>query len=71
MGMWESRALGEISKSLWELCCGFQRDVISIAWTRLPVIRGDAVLFPVRRSSFLGHPARSFWTAGVSNRLAE
>jgi hypothetical protein len=29
--MWESRVLGEISKSLWKPSCGFQRDVISIA----------------------------------------
>ena len=29
--MWESRVLGEISKSLWKPFCGFHRDVISIA----------------------------------------
>src|SRR5712691_6383241 len=29
--MWESRVLGEISKSLWEPLFGFHRDVISIA----------------------------------------
>ena len=27
--MWESRVLGEISKSLWKPFCGFYRDVIS------------------------------------------
>ena len=31
MEMWESRVLGEISKSLWEPLFGFHRDVISIA----------------------------------------
>jgi hypothetical protein len=31
VGMWESRVLGEISKSLWEPFCGFHRDVISTA----------------------------------------
>ena len=29
--MWESRALREISKSLWKPVCGFHGDVISIA----------------------------------------
>jgi len=27
VGMWESRMLGEISKSLWKPFCGFHRDV--------------------------------------------
>lgn len=31
MGMWESRVLCEISKSLWKPFCGFHRDVISTA----------------------------------------
>src|SRR5947208_7460245 len=31
VGMWESRVLCEISKSLWKPFCGFHRDVISIA----------------------------------------
>ena len=30
VGMWESRVLREISKSLWKPFCGFQGDVISI-----------------------------------------
>jgi len=29
--MWESRVLGEISKSLWKPFWGFHRDVISTA----------------------------------------
>jgi hypothetical protein len=31
VGMWESRVLGEISKSLWEPFLGFHRDGISTA----------------------------------------
>jgi hypothetical protein len=31
VGMWESRVLGEISKSLWEPFFGFHRDGISTA----------------------------------------
>jgi hypothetical protein len=35
--MWESRVLGEISKSLWEPFYGFHRDGISTAlFTRSP-----------------------------------
>ena len=53
VGMWESRVLGEISKSLWEPRFGFHRDVISIAvFTVVPVletgIRG--MLSPYRRA---------------------
>ena len=53
VGMWESRVLGEIPKSLWEPLLGFQRDVISIAvFTVVPVletgIRG--MLSPYRRA---------------------
>ena len=29
MGMWESRVLGEISKSVWTPFCGVHRDAIS------------------------------------------
>ena len=39
VGMWESRDLGEISKSLWKPFCGFHGDVISIAV--FAVVRGD------------------------------
>ena len=31
MGMWESRVLCEISKSLWESFCDFHRNAISTA----------------------------------------
>lgn len=31
VGMWESRVLCEISKSLWKPCCGFHGDAISTA----------------------------------------
>jgi len=31
VGMWESRVLCEISKSLWEPFCGFHGDAISTA----------------------------------------
>ena len=34
--MWESRVLGEISKSLWKPFYGSQRDVISIAVFAVP-----------------------------------
>jgi hypothetical protein len=41
--MWESRVLGEISKSLWKPFSGFQRDVISIAvFAGAGVIEADA-----------------------------
>ena len=49
VGMWESRVLGEISKSLWKPLCGFHRDVISIAVfavARDRAERGDAVPLP-------------------------
>jgi hypothetical protein len=63
--MWESRVLGEISKSLWKPFCGFHRDVISIAvFAGAGVIEADAegMLYPVPacRSSSLAPPARSF-----------
>jgi hypothetical protein len=38
VGMWESRVLGEISKSLWKPFCGFHRDVISIAVFVVPEV---------------------------------
>ena len=61
--MWESRVLGEISKSLWKPCCGFQRDVISTAVFAVTRDRADGgMLYPLPacRSSFLEPPTRSF-----------
>jgi hypothetical protein len=49
--MWESRVLGEISKSLWKPFCGFHSDVISIAVFAVPeVIETDSEgrLYPCR-----------------------
>jgi hypothetical protein len=36
--MWESRVLGEISKSLWKPLCGFHWDVISIVVFVVPEV---------------------------------
>ncbi len=63
MGMWESRVLCEISKSLWKPFLGFQRDVISTAVWPFTLARrdqGDALPWPACRSSFLAPPTRSF-----------
>ena len=69
VGMWESRVLCEISKSLWKPFWGFHRDVISTAvWPFplvRPVIRGDALPWPACRSSFLASPTRSFSIIGA------
>jgi hypothetical protein len=68
VGMWESRVLGEISKSLWEPLLGFHRDVISIAVFAVSHHMletgnsGDAVPLPAWRSSFLAPPAPSLLT---------
>ena len=51
--MWESRVLGEISKSLWKPLCGFHRDVISIVVLVVPeVIETDVegMLYPCLRA---------------------
>ena len=63
--MWESRVLGEISKSLWKPLCGFHRDVISIVVLVVPeVIETDVegMLYPLPacRSPFRAPPTRSF-----------
>ncbi len=52
--MWESRVLGEISKSLWKPLCGFHRDVISRVVFEVPeVIETDVegMLYPCRRAA--------------------
>ena len=42
MGMWESRVLCEISKSLWKPSCGFHGDVISISIFAVVCDRADS-----------------------------
>ena len=57
--MWESRVLGEISKSVWKPFCGFHRDVISIA-VFVIVRRDDA-----RRQSYTNGLLRDLLCAQV------
>ena len=67
VGMWESRVLSEISKSLWKPFCGFHRDVISTAVfvvTRREraeiggcgTLAGLPIVEPPTRSFVLGRP---------------
>ena len=65
VGMWESRVLCEISKSLWKPLFGFHRDGIStavfvVAFRARDRNSGEAVPLPAFRSSFLAPPTRSF-----------
>jgi hypothetical protein len=66
VGMWESRVVCEISKSLWEPLLGFHRDGISIAVFSVSHATRDRhsreMLYPLPacRSSFLAPPTRSF-----------
>ena len=63
VGMWESRVLCEISKSLWKPFCGFHRASFpqpSFTVARDRADRGDAAPLPACRSPFLGPPMRSF-----------
>src|SRR6516225_7058446 len=64
VGMWESRVLCEISKSLWEPLLGFHRDAISTAI--FVVARhardrnsGGCCTLPACRSLFLAPPTPS------------
>ena len=73
VGMWESRVLCEIPKSLWKPLLGFHRDVIStavfaVAFPARDRNSGDAVPLPASRSSFLAPPTRSFLIHRRSNR---
>ena len=60
--MWESRVLGEISKSVWKPFCGFHRDVISIA-VFVIVRRDDVTDSPTPMVYFVTSSVRkSVWT---------